>query len=48
MEISAGNGIHQQSVGELMGGIGSRGGKPHGRMLLQLWRFGMNVAKKYF
>jgi hypothetical protein len=41
-------GIHQWSVGELMGGIGSRGGKPHGRMLPQLWRFGMNVAKKYF
>jgi len=41
-------GIHQWSVGELMGGVGSRGGKPHGRMLPQLWRFGMNVAKKYF
>jgi len=26
-------GIHQWSVAELMGGIGSRGGKPHGRML---------------
>ena len=41
-------GIHQRSVGELMGGIGSRGGKPHGRMLPQLSRFGMNVAKQYF
>jgi hypothetical protein len=31
-----------------MGGIGSRGGKPHGRMLPQLSRFGVNVAKEYF
>ena len=38
-------GIHQRAVGELMGGTGSRGGKPHGRMLPQLLRFGMNVAK---
>jgi hypothetical protein len=38
-------GIHQRAVGGLMGGIGSRGGKPHGRMLPQLSRFGMNVAK---
>jgi hypothetical protein len=41
-------GIHQRSVGELMDGIGSRGGKPHGRMLPRLWRFGMNVAQEYF
>ena len=33
-----------RSVGGLMGGIGLRGGKPHGRMLPQLSRFGMNVA----
>src|SRR3979409_712468 len=33
---------------ELMGGIGSKGGKPHGRMLPQLSRFGVNVAKAYF
>jgi hypothetical protein len=36
-----------RSVGELMGGIGSRGGKPHGRMLPHPWRLGMNVAKEY-
>jgi hypothetical protein len=36
------------SAGELMGGIGSKGGKPHGRMLPQLSRFGVNVAKEYF
>src|SRR5258707_12348218 len=41
-------GIHQRAVGELMGGIGSKGGKPHGRMFPQLSRFGVNVAKKYF
>ena len=41
-------GIHQRAVGELMGGIGSKGGKPHGRMLPQLSRFGVNVAKEYF
>ncbi len=41
-------GIHQRAVGELMGDIGSRGGKPHGRMLPQLSRFGVNVAKEYF
>src|SRR6266478_267837 len=40
--------FHQRAVGELMGGIGSRGGKPHGRMLPQLSRFGVNVAKEYF
>jgi hypothetical protein len=41
-------GIRQRAVGGLMGGIGSRGGKPHGRMLPQLSHFGMNVAKEYF
>jgi hypothetical protein len=38
-------GIRQRAVGGLMGGIGSRGGKPHGRMLPQLSRSGMNVAQ---
>ena len=40
--------LRQRAVGGLMGGIGSRGGKPHGRMLPQLSRFGVNVAKEYF
>jgi len=41
-------GVHQRAVGGLMNGIGSRRGRPHGRMLPQLSRFGVNIAKRGF